>query len=82
MFGEREFFIRKAIGWILREVSKKRPELVFEFLHEHRERVSGLTLSEGAKYLPPAQRRLLRLPPKAAWARREKKRSKPPVGAA
>ncbi|MDP9252759.1 MAG: DNA alkylation repair protein, partial [Chloroflexota bacterium] len=62
MLGEREIFIRKAIGWVLREVSKKRPQLVFEFLREHRDEVSGLTLSEGAKYLPPAQRRALRLP--------------------
>jgi 3-methyladenine DNA glycosylase AlkD len=61
MLGEREFFIRKAIGWVLREVSKKRPELVFEFLRDHREEVSGLTLSEGAKYLPAARRRALRL---------------------
>jgi 3-methyladenine DNA glycosylase AlkD len=61
MLGEREFFIRKAIGWVLREVSKKRPELVFEFLRDHREVVSGLTLSEGAKYLPAARRRALRL---------------------
>ena len=27
MLEEKEFFIRKAIGWVLREVSKKRPEL-------------------------------------------------------
>ena len=66
MLGEREFFIRKAIGWVLREVSKRRPKLVFEFLREHREEVSGLTLSEGAKYLTPAQRRALRLPAKSA----------------
>lgn len=64
MLGEREFFIRKAIGWVLREVSKKRPTLVFEFLRDHREEVSGLTLSEGAKYLPAAQRRALRLTPR------------------
>jgi 3-methyladenine DNA glycosylase AlkD len=63
MLGEREFFIRKAIGWVLREVSKKRPELVFDFLREHRDEVSGLTLSEGAKYLPAAQRRALGLKP-------------------
>jgi 3-methyladenine DNA glycosylase AlkD len=73
MLGEREFFIRKAIGWVLREVSKKRPKLVFEFLREHRGEVSGLTLREGAKYLSPAQRRRLDLPPKAAWALREVK---------
>ena len=73
MLGEREFFIRKAIGWVLREVSKKRPKLVFEFLRQHREEVSGLTLSEGAKYLPAAQRRVLRLPAEAAWVQREKR---------
>ena len=82
MLAEREFFIRKAIGWVLREVSKKRPKLVFEFLREHREEVSGLTLSEGAKYLPAAQRRALRLPAGAAWVRRETRRSTPRGGAA
>jgi 3-methyladenine DNA glycosylase AlkD len=80
MLGEREFFIRKAIGWVLREVSKKRPKLAYEFLREHRDEVSGLTLSEGAKYLPPAQRRALRLAEKAAWVLREKKRAKPRAG--
>ncbi len=73
MLGEREFFIRKAIGWVLREVSKRRPKPVFEFLREHRDEVSGLTLSEGAKYLPPAQRRALRLPAETAWVQREKR---------
>ena len=60
MVDEREFFIRKAIGWVLRDVSKKRPELAFAFLAEHIDRVSGLTLREGSKYLPEAQRRELR----------------------
>ena len=50
MTGEKEFFIRKAIGWILREVSKVQPEWAFEFLSKHV--VSGLTLREGSKYLP------------------------------
>jgi 3-methyladenine DNA glycosylase AlkD len=62
MLDEREFFIRKAIGWVLREVSKKRPALVFEFLRDHRGRVSSLSLREGAKYLPATQRRALGLP--------------------
>ncbi len=63
MVEEKEFFIRKAIGWILREVSKKRPDLAYGFLREQRDRVSGLTLREGAKYLPPAKRTKLGLPP-------------------
>ena len=50
MTVEKEFFIRKAIGWILREVSKKQPEWTFEFLSAHS--VSGLTMREGSKYLP------------------------------
>jgi 3-methyladenine DNA glycosylase AlkD len=56
MIDEKEFFIRKAIGWVLREVSKKRPGLVYTFLSRHIGVVSGLTLREGAKYLPERQR--------------------------
>ena len=33
LLAEKEFFIRKAIGWILRDVSRRRPELTFDFLH-------------------------------------------------
>ena len=62
MLDEREFFIRKAIGWVLREVSKKRPELTYEFLRRHRDRVSNLSLREGAKYLPASSRKALGLP--------------------
>jgi len=60
MLGEKEFFIRKAIGWVLREVSKKRPELVFEFLKAHEGRPSGLTFREASKYLPPAMQKTLK----------------------
>jgi 3-methyladenine DNA glycosylase AlkD len=76
MLGEREFFIRKAIGWILREVSKKRPDLSFVFLRENLGKVSGLTLSEGAKYLPGSDRTRLGLPAKAAWKAREARRAR------
>jgi 3-methyladenine DNA glycosylase AlkD len=51
MVEEREFFIRKAIGWVLREVSKKRPKLVRGFLAKHGARCSGVTLREATKYL-------------------------------
>lgn len=59
MLDETEFFIRKAIGWILRDVSRKRPELAFGFLDAHLERVSGLTLREGSRHLPDAKREAL-----------------------
>jgi 3-methyladenine DNA glycosylase AlkD len=78
MLEEREFFIRKAIGWVLREVSKKRPELTYAFLRKHRDRVSRLSLLEGAKYLPRSQRTALGLPAEAAWvARKAKGKAKP-----
>jgi 3-methyladenine DNA glycosylase AlkD len=73
MLDEREFFIRKAIGWILREVSKKRPELVYAFLRAHRGEVSSLSLQEGAKYLPARMRTQLGLPAKAAWQVRDER---------
>jgi 3-methyladenine DNA glycosylase AlkD len=59
MVEEKEFFIRKAIGWVLRDTSKKRPEMAYGFLIEHIDRVSGLTLREGAKHLPEKQREVL-----------------------
>jgi 3-methyladenine DNA glycosylase AlkD len=59
MVGEKEFFIRKAIGWVLREVSKKRPQLAYDFLLQHVDAVSALTLREGSKYLPADQQETL-----------------------
>jgi 3-methyladenine DNA glycosylase AlkD len=59
MVGEKEFFVRKAIGWVLRDVSRKRPDLSFGFLSEHINEVSGLTLREGSKYLSRKQRQAL-----------------------
>jgi 3-methyladenine DNA glycosylase AlkD len=62
MLEERELFIRKALGWVLREVSKRRPTLVEGFLAEHAARVSGLTFREASKHLPAAAKaRLERL---------------------
>ncbi len=51
LLEEKEFFIRKAIGWAMRDVSKKRPELVRSFLADHGDRASGLTKREASKYL-------------------------------
>jgi len=59
MLGEREFFIRKALGWSLREVGKKNPAEVTAFLRAHRQEVSGLTVREGVKYLPARDRAAL-----------------------
>ncbi len=60
MLEEREFFIRKAIGWVLREVSKKRPERVARFVGERIERISGVTLREALRYLEAAEAERLR----------------------
>jgi 3-methyladenine DNA glycosylase AlkD len=51
---EKEFFIRKAIGWALREYSITAPEIVRGFLLENRENLSGLSFREGAKRLVKA----------------------------
>lgn len=63
MLGEREFFIRKAIGWVLREVAKQRPVIVADWLGERLGRVSGVTMREASKPLPELRRTELL----AAW---------------
>jgi 3-methyladenine DNA glycosylase AlkD len=49
--GEREFFIRKAIGWALRQYSYANPQGVRRFLLANRDRLSPLSFREGAKAL-------------------------------
>lgn len=48
---EKEFFIRKAIGWALREYSYADPIAVKKFLLKNRKRLSNLSFREGAKQL-------------------------------
>jgi 3-methyladenine DNA glycosylase AlkD len=59
MLDEKEFFIRKAIGWVLRETGKQRPQEVFDWLASRTERVSGVTIREAVKYLAPDQQERL-----------------------
>jgi len=56
MLPEREFFIRKAIGWVLRETSKNRPNLVYRWLLPRGAVASGVTVREAVKYLSSRQR--------------------------
>ncbi|MCU1516168.1 MAG: alkylation repair protein [Pseudarthrobacter sp.] len=51
--GDPEFFIRKAIGWALREFGKTDPEWVRIFVAEHGERLSPLSRREAVRNLPP-----------------------------
>ena len=48
---EEEFFIRKAIGWSLREYAKTDAESVADFAISHREQLSGLSFREATKHI-------------------------------
>ena len=56
LLEEREFFIRKAIGWVLREAGKAQPELVTAWLRPRTDRVSGVTIREAVRYLNASDR--------------------------
>jgi 3-methyladenine DNA glycosylase AlkD len=56
MLEEKEFFIRKAIGWVLREAGKRRPQDVAAWLGPRTERASGVTMREAVKYLSDEDR--------------------------
>jgi 3-methyladenine DNA glycosylase AlkD len=56
MLEEEQFFIRKAIGWVLRETARKQPDRVFEWLAPRAGRASGVTVREAVKYLSDEQR--------------------------
>ncbi|HVX33662.1 MAG TPA: DNA alkylation repair protein [Solirubrobacterales bacterium] len=56
MLEEREFFVGKAIGWVLRETAKTRGAEVYEWLLPRAPRASAVTIREAVKYLAPDQR--------------------------
>lgn len=49
--AETDFFIRKAIGWALRDYAWHAPHAVSDFLSAARDVISPLTLREAAKHL-------------------------------
>ncbi len=56
MLEEKEFFIRKAIGWVLRDTARKRPTMVYDWLLPRAARASGVTLREAVKPMSAEQR--------------------------
>ncbi len=60
MLAEREFFIRKAIGWVLREISKRDPAWVASWTELRLAEMSGVTFREAVRRLPAADAERLR----------------------
>ena len=52
MLAEKEFFVRKAIGWVLRETAKKDPAYVASWTRRHLDVMSGVTFTRSRP--PPA----------------------------
>tara|TARA_B100000029_G_scaffold512810_1_gene610507 strand:+ start:858 stop:1553 length:696 start_codon:yes stop_codon:yes gene_type:complete len=51
VWHEEEFFIRKAIGWTLRQHSYSSPNEVLNFIEQNRDNLSHLSITEGLKAL-------------------------------
>eukprot|EP01087_Luapelamoeba_hula_P014055 TRINITY_DN4057_c0_g1_i2.p1 TRINITY_DN4057_c0_g1~~TRINITY_DN4057_c0_g1_i2.p1 ORF type:complete len:122 (+),score=10.59 TRINITY_DN4057_c0_g1_i2:413-778(+) len=51
LMHEQDFFIRKAIGWALREYSKTDPDSVRDFIAANDSELSSLSKREGSKYV-------------------------------
>jgi 3-methyladenine DNA glycosylase AlkD len=55
MIAEREFFIRKAIGWVLREIARRDPGFTAEWTEHHIFEISGVTFREAVRRLPVSE---------------------------
>lgn len=53
--GEQEFFIRKAIGWALRDFARTDPQAVADFLNGPGKQLSSLSRREAGKHLSGIQ---------------------------
>jgi 3-methyladenine DNA glycosylase AlkD len=60
MLAEKEFFIRKAIGWVLREISRRDPLFGAGWTASHLREMSGVTFREAVRRLPAEDAERLR----------------------
>jgi len=49
--ADREFFVRKAIGWALRQYARTDPQWVRDFVTTHLDALSPLSRREAMKHL-------------------------------
>jgi len=49
--SDEEFFVGKATGWVLRELSKREPDIVRAYFHRQAGKVTNLVKREGMKKL-------------------------------
>ena len=49
--GHPDFFVRKAIGWALRQYARTDPDAVRAYVGAHRDRLSPLSIREATKHL-------------------------------
>ncbi len=66
---DREFFVRKAIGWVLREAAARQPGEVVAFLEPRVGVLSGVTWREAVRKLPAPTRRALERQRRSATTR-------------
>lgn len=48
-FPEKDFFIRKSLGWTLREWSKHEPQKVLDFANKYKDNMASLTYREAVR---------------------------------
>jgi 3-methyladenine DNA glycosylase AlkD len=60
MLAEPEFFIRKAIGWVLREIARRDPLWTASWTERHLSGMSGVTFREAVRRLPADEAERLR----------------------
>ncbi len=61
LLNDPEATVRKAVGWALKEASKRDEKAVFAFLQTHRAAMPAGILREAASKLSPGQQEMLRL---------------------
>lgn len=56
LVDDREFFVRKALGWVLRDTARRRPALVLAWVEPRAPRMAAVTLREAVKPFEPDDR--------------------------
>jgi 3-methyladenine DNA glycosylase AlkD len=55
LLDEREFFIRKVLGWVARDTGRHHPDRISAWVRANLARMNGVTIREAVKYLPDGE---------------------------
>jgi len=59
VLDDKEYYVKKVYGWVLREMGKGYPDFVFEYMMYNKSRFNRTDVKEAVKHLPEEKTKMV-----------------------